>query len=52
MKTDLEKANMEIARLRAFIREIIAIDPKAGSGDAKYFVTADFIARARKLGGE
>lgn len=44
-----KKLNAETERLRSFIREIVAIDPKAGSGEAKYFVTADFIARARAL---
>lgn len=44
-----EEAENEICILRAFIREIVAIDPKAGSGESKYFVTADFIARARAL---
>lgn len=35
--------------LLAFIREVAAIDPLAGHGPGKYFVTADFIARARAL---
>lgn len=35
--------------LIAFVREVAAIDPKAGGGNAKYFVTADFVARARAL---
>ena len=44
-----EEAESENCILRAFIREVIAIDPKAGSGEGKHFVTADFIARARAL---
>lgn len=39
----------DVTALREFVREVVAIDPKAGSGEGKYFVTADFIARARAL---
>ena len=35
--------------LRTFVREIVSIDPQAGSGPSKYFVTADVISRARAL---
>lgn len=45
----LVREQNENCLLRAFVREVVAIDPLAGGGEAKYFVTADFIARARAL---
>lgn len=44
-----EQPEDDVTALRAFVREIAAIDPLAGGGDAKYFVTADFVARACAL---
>jgi hypothetical protein len=43
------ECRQENERLRTFVREIVAIDPKCGGGEGRYFITGDVIVRARAL---
>lgn len=40
---------MDHVRVINLLREIVAIDPKAGGGKSMYFVTGELIAEARAL---